>query len=177
MHNVCRLIEAFFILSLGTNSTWQFQKHRHSSPWITAPSPTHYRHLNGCYPPAQLRLDSGKKFCQRAVLQWHSCLWSGVVTIPGGVPEPWRCGTEGRGQWAWWGGLGLGMGISEAFSHRDGSMQQMHVAGRQLTWAHDIQLEMPPAKLLAWHPCSSSSVPSPADEIQAFVTGVNKWLG
>ena len=104
MHNVCRLIEAFFILSLGTNSTWQFQKHRHSSPWITAPSPTHYRHLNGCYPPAQLRLDSGKKFCQRAVLQWHSCLWSGAVTIPGGVPVPWRCGTEGRGvgwDWAW----------------------------------------------------------------------------
>ena len=30
------------------------------------------------------------------------------VTVPGGVPEPWRCGTEGRGQWARWGGLGLG---------------------------------------------------------------------
>jgi len=27
----------------------------------------------------------------------------GGVTIPGGVPEPWGCGTEGRGQWAWWG--------------------------------------------------------------------------
>jgi len=25
----------------------------------------------------------------------------GGVIIPGGVPEPWRCGTEGRGQWAW----------------------------------------------------------------------------
>ena len=21
--------------------------------------------------------------------------------------EPWRCGTEGHGQWAWWGGLDL----------------------------------------------------------------------
>ena len=27
----------------------------------------------------------------------------GGVTIPGGVPEPWGCGTEGCGQWAWWG--------------------------------------------------------------------------
>ena len=30
----------------------------------------------------------------------------GGVTIPGGGQEPWRCGTEGRGQWAWWDGLG-----------------------------------------------------------------------
>ena len=28
------------------------------------------------------------------------------VTIPGGVPEPWGCGTEGCGQWAWGGGWG-----------------------------------------------------------------------
>ena len=27
----------------------------------------------------------------------------GAVTVPGGVPEPCGCGTEGRGQWAWWG--------------------------------------------------------------------------
>jgi len=25
----------------------------------------------------------------------------GGVTVPGGVQELWRCGTEGRGQWAW----------------------------------------------------------------------------
>ncbi len=30
----------------------------------------------------------------------------GGVTVPGGVQEPWRCGTEGRGQWAWWGWAG-----------------------------------------------------------------------
>ena len=33
------------------------------------------------------------------------CKWSGGVTIPGGVPEPWGCGTEGCGHaglgWAW----------------------------------------------------------------------------
>ena len=36
---------------------------------------------------------------------------SGGVAIPGGVPELWGCGTEGRGQWARWGGLRLGLGI------------------------------------------------------------------
>ena len=51
------------------------------------------------------------------MLHWHSC--PGVVdgvTIPGGVPEPWRCGTEGCGHWTRWAGLGLGLGISEVFS-------------------------------------------------------------
>jgi len=32
-----------------------------------------------------------------------AALGGGAVTIPGGVLELWRCGTEGRGQWAWWG--------------------------------------------------------------------------
>ena len=41
------------------------------------------------------RLDSRKHFSKRAVLQWHSCTGSGGVTITGGVPEPWGCGTEG----------------------------------------------------------------------------------
>ena len=27
----------------------------------------------------------------------------GGVTVPGGVEEPCGCGTEGCGQWAWWG--------------------------------------------------------------------------
>ena len=26
-----------------------------------------------------------------------------AVTVHGSVQEPWRCGTEGRGQWAQWG--------------------------------------------------------------------------
>ena len=40
----------------------------------------------------------------QAVAQLHR-EWG--VTIPGGVPEPWGCGTEGRGQWAWGvGGVG-----------------------------------------------------------------------
>ena len=44
-------------------------------------------------------------FRQRAVRQWHSCPGSGGVTVPGGVPEPWGCGTEGYSR-AWWGWLG-----------------------------------------------------------------------
>ena len=46
----------------------------------------------------------------------------GGVTIPGGVPEPWGCGTEGCGQWVWWGGLGLDLVILEVFSNLNGSM-------------------------------------------------------
>jgi len=30
------------------------------------------------------------------------------VTVPGGVREPWRCGTERHGQWTWWEWVGLG---------------------------------------------------------------------
>ena len=30
----------------------------------------------------------------------------GAVTVPGGVEEPCGCGTEGHGQWAWWGWAG-----------------------------------------------------------------------
>ena len=28
------------------------------------------------------------------------CLGGGGVTVSGGVQKPWRCGTEGYGQWA-----------------------------------------------------------------------------
>ena len=42
---------------------------------------------------------------------------SAEVTIPGGAPALWGCGSEGRGQWALWGGLGLGLGILEVFSN------------------------------------------------------------
>jgi len=45
----------------------------------------------------------------------QAALGGAGVTIPGGVPEPWRCGTEGRSQWAWWGWVGLSLEISELF--------------------------------------------------------------
>ena len=42
-------------------------------------------------------------FSERAVRLWHRL---GGATIPGGVPEPCGCGTEGCGQWARWGWAG-----------------------------------------------------------------------
>ena len=53
----------------------------------------------------------------------------GGVTVHGGVPEPWGCGTEGRGQWARWGGLGLDLVILEVFSNVHNSVSQHHVLG------------------------------------------------
>ena len=55
------------------------------------------------------------------MLQWHSCPGGGGVTVHGGAPELWGCGTEGRGQWAWWDGLGLGFVITEVFSNLNDS--------------------------------------------------------
>ena len=48
----------------------------------------------------RFRLDIKNIFSERAVMRWHSCpgRW-GVVTVPGVVPEPWGCGTEGCGQY------------------------------------------------------------------------------
>ena len=34
----------------------------------------------------------------------------GGVTVPEGVPEPCGCGTDGHGQWAWWGLLVIELG-------------------------------------------------------------------
>lgn len=42
----------------------------------------------------------------------------GGVAVPGGAREPCGCGTGGRGQWAWWGGLG----IREPFSNLNDSV-------------------------------------------------------
>ena len=55
-------------------------------------------------------------FPGRVAMQWHSCPGNGGVTVPGGVQKPWRCGTEGRGQWARWGGVGLDWVILVVFS-------------------------------------------------------------
>ena len=38
------------------------------------------------------------------------------------------CGTEGRGQWARWGGLGLDVGTSDVFSNLNDSHYSLHAA-------------------------------------------------
>ena len=45
-------------------------------------------------------------FLRKSGQHWHSCPGSGRVTIIGGGQEPWRCGTEGRGD----GHCGCGLG-------------------------------------------------------------------
>jgi len=55
-------------------------------------------------------------------MEWAS-QGSGRAIIPRGVPEVWRCGTEGGGQWVWWDGLGLNLVvISVVFSSGNDSM-------------------------------------------------------
>jgi len=58
------------------------------------------------------------------VRQWHSCLESGGVTIPGGVLESWGCGTEGGGQW---GLVGLDLVVLEVFPNLSDSVIQLFV--------------------------------------------------
>lgn len=55
-------------------------------------------------------------------MEWSS-QGSGRAIIPRGVPEVWRCGTEGGCQWVWWDGLGLNLVvISVVFSNGNDSM-------------------------------------------------------
>ena len=65
--------------------------------------------------PGEVQAGYEEQFlCQKsgdAVAQLHREGAGGGVTIPGGVQELQRRGSEGRGQWAWWGGLGLDLGI------------------------------------------------------------------
>jgi len=46
----------------------------------------------------------------------------GGVTVPGGAQEQWGCGTEGRGQWVWWGGAGVDWVTVEVFSNLNDSV-------------------------------------------------------
>jgi len=47
----------------------------------------------------RLRLDIGNNFFSERVVCWHR-LPREESTVPGGVQELCRCGTEGRGLWA-----------------------------------------------------------------------------
>ena len=68
----------------------------------------------------KFRLDIRKNFFSGR--SGEQAAWgSGAVTVPGGVQELWRCGTEACGQWAWWDGL-MDYTITEVFSNIDDSM-------------------------------------------------------
>ena len=62
----------------------------------------------------RVRLDVRKDFFSKssAALAQLPSIWG--FAVPASVPEWWRCGTEGCGQWAQWGGLRLG--IMKVFS-------------------------------------------------------------
>jgi len=79
-------------------------------------------------------------------MRWHSCPGGGGVTVPGGGPEPWRCGTEGRGQWAQW---SVELGIVEVFPNLNSSASSctyptphpLHVALRPHEPSQDVLLK------------------------------------
>ena len=89
---------------------------------------THYRTLGLCSPAAKgwvlgKKLDwiLGKKSSSKE----QCCIGTaaqGVVGSPSLEVSEGRCGTEGCGQWAWWGVLGLGLEIWEIFSNLNDSM-------------------------------------------------------
>jgi len=81
-----------------------------------------------------------KYFSGRLATQWHSCpgrWWGHHPWRCGGVPEPWGCGTEGRGQWGWWGGLGLDLVISEVFSNLTDSMNLLNANEKNQRYARN----------------------------------------
>ena len=75
--------------------------HRYSSVTETVSEPESSGWMSG-------KTSSLKKWCCSGTAARGG---GGGVTIPGDVQEPWRCGSEGWGQWAQWGGLGLDVGI------------------------------------------------------------------
>ena len=74
--------------------------------------------LHQCAEPTRPEFFSLKEQCCSGT----AAQGGGGVTIPGGVQGPWGCGTEGCGQWTWWGVLGLGLGILVVFSNLNGSL-------------------------------------------------------
>jgi len=65
------------------------------------------------------------------------------VTILGGVPEQWRCGTELHGQWAWWVWVGLGLG----------DLRDLHYNAERVLWKWEKASKLPSSD-----PCCPSQV-------------------
>ena len=75
----------------------------------------------------------------------------GGVTIRGGVPEPWRCGTEGCAQCACWGGLGLDLGALGIFSDLNDSVNLLR----------DLMIEVCPISMTLWLKAKVMQFPYP----------------
>ena len=99
----------------------------------------------------------------------------GGVTIPGGVPEPWGSGTEGCGQWARWGGLGLDLVILEVFSNlNDSGIEEWRDVTAVLfvmsLLVHTIHCVLHLTKLLLWKLplCLSKAVFEPLESLRTI---------
>ena len=77
-------------------------------------------------------LFTGKTHDLGASLVW-AARGGGRFTIPGGVQQLWRCGTEGCGHWAWWGCDEVG--ILEIFSNLNDSVIHQLILSRLLSTA------------------------------------------
>ena len=51
-------------------------------------------------------LDIRSNFSESGAAVAQAAQGGGAVAAPGGVQDPCGCGTEGRGQWGWWGWVG-----------------------------------------------------------------------
>lgn len=78
-----------------------------ASSWVVSPIPEGFRCPNSC-----LSSSSGSVRETKVIpfLHWHSRPGGVGVSIPGGVQEPWGCGTKGCSSMGMMGWLGLDLG-------------------------------------------------------------------
>ena len=82
-----------------------------------------------------------------------TCRWAALRMSPEVFQNLWRCDTEGRGQWAWWGGLGLGLVVFSSLNDSilwpvvDATHKYCHKMSNSLggtSWSHLVK---PPSQV------------------------------